>query len=589
MKSTLFLLTFVCLLVTNAELWSQRSFLDLLNGYETWDNHAIAPTPDQGFLIANDLKFPPQDWEKHGFYISKYDSCGVISWARAYGSPDFALYFTDLKELSGGDVVAMGQTGFDDLFLMRINAGGEVVSMLTFDTSNGDQNYNVDVHDGKIMVFGSYYAENGAHNYLLMINETGQINWAKSYHRRRGSGAATFSSDGNTICVNGNLIYLVDEAGNLVWSRELSQLSAEDANISRPVESGNGYVLAVRNPESEAQYLFKLDQTGEVEWQSEQVPSGFLASSIDRLSDGNLVMVNALPLEAESNYGGAPFMIECSPDGEILAQFSFDLGDIGRFTAPICRTGDQRSVTVMGSYYDQGNYDYVIRLKPGEALSCAGYDYTDRLPEKVPMDIQTVMGTATNLSFTSTDTVTVDVLDLDLFAEHVCETEVDQATLEYEARIQCTDTLHFQPPLENATYLWEDGSTVSNRILQAPGQYFLQATTCRTEFDISIDLQQGLCPCNYYIPNAFSPNSDGVNDVFQAYATCEFRSYELQIFNRWGELLYQSSIPEQGWDGHSRGQVVSQGVYTYSLRYSWEVTPGVIQDKLQVGTVALIR
>jgi gliding motility-associated-like protein len=587
--ATLSLLTFLCLLFILPDALSQRSFLDILSQYETWDNHAIAPTPDQGFLIANDLKFPPEGWERHGFYISKYDSCGTVAWAKAYGSPDFALYFNDLTELPNGEAVAMGQTGFDDLFLMRIDAAGSVLSMLTFDTSNGDQNYNLDVRDGKIMVFGSYYADNGARNYLLVVDESGQIDWAKSFHQRRGPGAATFCEDGGFICVNGNLIYKVDQAGNLLWSQELSNLTAADANFSQPVESAGGYVLATRNPELGTQYLFKLSSSGALQWQSGQIPSDFLASSVDRLSDGNLVFVNALPIDEESAFNGAPFLVECSLEGEILAQFSFDLGQIGRFTAPICRAGDQRSLTIKGSYYDQGNFDYVIRLKPGEALTCAGTTYDERISEKANMNFQSVGGSAGNLTFTSSDTAGVQVLDLAFPAEHICEMEVENELLEFEDRVQCTDTLSFRSPLQNATYLWEDGSTAPDRILKAPGQYLLKATTCRTEFDITIDLQQGLCPCEYYIPNAFSPNGDGVNDLFQAYATCDFRAYELQIFNRWGELLYRTQVPEEGWDGRSHGRMVSQGVYTYALKYSWEVTPGVIQDKMNVGTVAIIR
>lgn len=568
---------------------AQRSLVDILSRYETWDNHAIAPTPDQGFIIGNDLKHPPGEWERHGFYLSKYDSCGTISWARAYGSPDFALYFNDLVELSNGDAVAMGQTGFDDLFLLRINTTGEVVSMFTFDTSNGDQNYSVDVQGGKMMVFGSFYADSGARNYLLVVNEEGQIDWAKSYHQRRGPGGATACADGSFICVNGNLIYKVAANGDLLWSREVSNLSPKDANLSRPLESDNGYVIAARNPALSTQFLLKLDQAGNIQWQSEQIESGFLPSSIDRLSDGNLVLVNAQPLAEESNVGGAPLIMEYNAEGELISDFTLDLSDFGQFTAPVCRAGDNRLITIMGAFYDQGNYDYVVRLKMGEDPTCAAEYYYGEIFDRAEMSIQSVTGAAGNLNFTSSDTATVQTMDLSFLAEHYCEAQSETATMEFERRVQCTDTTFFKSPLENATYLWEDGATDANRILKAPGQYFLKANTCRTEFDISIEVEQGFCPCEYYIPNAFSPNGDGVNDLFQAYATCGFIDYDLQIFNRWGELLYHSRIPEDGWDGRANGRTVSQGVYTYSINYSWEITPGNVQEKTTVGTIAVIR
>lgn len=589
MSTQHYLLTISLLLLATCISWSQRSFLDILSQYETWDNHAIAPTQDNGFYMGNDLKFPPSDWERHGFYLSKYDSCGTIEWAKAYGSPDQALYFTDLAELSTGEAIAMGQTGFDDLFLMRIDPAGNVISMFTYDTSNGDQNYNVDVRNGMVMVFGSYYAENGARNYLLVVNEDGQIDWAKSYHPRIGPGGAIYCEDGSFVCVNGNLVYKVDENGNTEWSQEIMTLSPDEANLSRPVESANGYVIAVRNPERASQFLLKFNRSGQIQWQSEEISSGFLASSVDRISNGNLILVNAQPIDGEGLSGGAPLLAEFSPEGTLLQQYGFELNDFGRFTAPVCRAGDKGSVTIKGSYYDQGNFDYVIRLKPEEDLSCAGYRYEDVLTEKASLDLRQASASVTNLNFSATDTTVVQTIDLGFNPENYCETTVDADTMEFEDKLFCVDTLTFQSPLENATYLWQDGSTAGTRILQAPGRYLLKATTCRTEFDINIEIDLGVCPCNYYIPNAFSPNGDGVNDLFQAFATCAFTNYDLQIFNRWGELLHHSRQPEEGWDGRARGQLVERGMYMYALQYSWEIRPGVIQDKVETGSVAVIR
>jgi gliding motility-associated-like protein len=66
-----------------------------------------------------------------------------------------------------------------------------------------------------------------------------------------------------------------------------------------------------------------------------------------------------------------------------------------------------------------------------------------------------------------------------------------------------------------------------------------------------------------YIPNAFSPNGDGLNDVFQP-SMRGFSESDFKIFNRWGELIYQSR-DNTGWDGTYRGQPVQEGVYMYTL------------------------
>lgn len=64
------------------------------------------------------------------------------------------------------------------------------------------------------------------------------------------------------------------------------------------------------------------------------------------------------------------------------------------------------------------------------------------------------------------------------------------------------------------------------------------------------------------MPNAFSPNGDGINDVYKAkegyQSLVEFHAY---IFNRWGQKLYEWSNPAEGWDGKYKGKDVAQGVY----------------------------
>lgn len=96
------------------------------------------------------------------------------------------------------------------------------------------------------------------------------------------------------------------------------------------------------------------------------------------------------------------------------------------------------------------------------------------------------------------------------------------------------------------------------------------------------------------IPNAFSPNlsgagggggsSDGKNDVFLP-ITRGVVEFELMIFNRWGELLFESRDPDKGWDGTYNGRLCQQDVYIYKLSASYETGEKLVR----VGDVNLIR
>ena len=89
---------------------------------------------------------------------------------------------------------------------------------------------------------------------------------------------------------------------------------------------------------------------------------------------------------------------------------------------------------------------------------------------------------------------------------------------------------------------------------------------------------------NVYTPNIFSPNNDGQNDRFVVRGP-EFHSFEIRIFNRWGEEVYQSFDANEGWDGQFRGQNSAPGVYTYYV--DGKAVTGEIINRS--GNITLVR
>jgi len=87
-----------------------------------------------------------------------------------------------------------------------------------------------------------------------------------------------------------------------------------------------------------------------------------------------------------------------------------------------------------------------------------------------------------------------------------------------------------------------------------------------------------------FVPNVFSPNGDGRNDVFRVFGS-SLNSVDLTVFNQWGELIFRSRDLNNGWDGRFKGTAQPVGVYIYVLRA--ELTDGTIINKK--GSVNLIR
>jgi gliding motility-associated-like protein len=67
-----------------------------------------------------------------------------------------------------------------------------------------------------------------------------------------------------------------------------------------------------------------------------------------------------------------------------------------------------------------------------------------------------------------------------------------------------------------------------------------------------------------YVPNAFSPNDDGANDVLYVRGLC-LESLSFIIFNRWGEKIFETTDQKVGWDGTYRGEKLNTGIYVFRL------------------------
>ncbi|RIV17196.1 gliding motility-associated C-terminal domain-containing protein, partial [Fibrisoma montanum] len=98
------------------------------------------------------------------------------------------------------------------------------------------------------------------------------------------------------------------------------------------------------------------------------------------------------------------------------------------------------------------------------------------------------------------------------------------------------------------------------------------------------------CP-QLVLPNVFTPNGDGKNDVFTALRCPRFvESVELEVFNRWGVRVYRGSGPELRWDGRSSsGEELPSGLYYYQVRVRYAVVDRNAPPEVLKGWVQLIR
>ncbi len=143
-------------------------------------------------------------------------------------------------------------------------------------------------------------------------------------------------------------------------------------------------------------------------------------------------------------------------------------------------------------------------------------------------------------------------------------------------------------PIDLARYpsiAWNTGSSSPSFTITDPGTYsakVIDRNGCSGEDSISVKYQRCV---PVQVPTAFSPNHDGRNDIFRPVIPVVLKNYRLQIYNRYGLLLFETTQYQQGWNGLYKGEMQANGTYVYFISF-------VNDDGLAVvnkGTFVLLK
>lgn len=136
------------------------------------------------------------------------------------------------------------------------------------------------------------------------------------------------------------------------------------------------------------------------------------------------------------------------------------------------------------------------------------------------------------------------------------------------------------------SYQWSTNGTAPAITITQPGNYWLEVRdTNGCSGRDSVLVQPKNCMQGFYIPTAFTPNNDGKNDSFMPMIFGDIKQYQFTVFNRWGQVVFSSTIPGQGWNGNYKGTVEGNSVFAWVCHYQLEGE----EKKTERGTVLLIR
>lgn len=186
--------------------------------------------------------------------------------------------------------------------------------------------------------------------------------------------------------------------------------------------------------------------------------------------------------------------------------------------------------------------------------------------------------TLDSLGCTSSDAIVVDVLafidEIDLGPDR----ELCPGAIEV---IEAT-------PIPGANYLWSTGAVGSMLSIMEPGTYEVAVSGDCIDASATVVISPGDCATYVFIPNTFTPNGDGINERFQPSFAGPVDEFQMDIFDRWGEVIHSTDDRNAGWDGMFNGTLSQDGVYIWRISYRVLAAEGVKAETL-TGHVNLLR
>lgn len=178
--------------------------------------------------------------------------------------------------------------------------------------------------------------------------------------------------------------------------------------------------------------------------------------------------------------------------------------------------------------------------------------------------------------------------------DHVTITYVEPLNLDLgEEKILCigeTITLDASATNQLAQYRWSTGSTNPSISVATQGLYQVTVKNGCQEISnkIKVTFVKDNC-CNLNAPNVFTPNADGVNDLFEVASPSPLEKFQLKIYNRWGTIVFEGTDINNYWNGTtSNGQEAASGIYFWVSTIKCSRGDFVFDNAFR-GTVTLLR
>lgn len=584
-----FLLFFGLLLISNA---NGQSYLQRLNNPEISLKQKVAHFSN-GDLLIGDSSFEGSSGNgTESLFLTRMDQCGSIVWSFFYEKKGVQLEFRDLKVNERDEIFVFGIASDGSsavLFLLKVNEDGEKEKFQFFQSDSPSHSaFSLDLRNNKLLVLGSILKIGSPRTGFIALFDTDlNFQWARRIAPFTYEGSAMIAAGNNLVGRSGAFHFQFDESGTLQWAKQFDFDLAPEP-IAGPFKVQNGYLYeAIFQDQA---FFYKLDPSGRLLWKSALFPSSTFSAAVHEMEDGSLVVHYSAPEEE----GNGLFQLSVSSVGEIGKQkklasdFYFNIGSVFHSlnkSGMVNVIGNKDALTASSVE----KTDYLIQFSLNEIESdCFKW-----------VDIEKTIPNSYSLTFPM---LSIDVRPLEMQASvpggllsapletpyyELCGAALEPNTIKVDSLLACDE--NWQVSLPTIAFKWEDNYSEATRLLEETGTYRARNNDCMDPIIYEYQLDRVLCDCEIFLPNAFSPNGDGQNDVVELFSNCQLSEIQTSVFDRWGNLLYRGQNSERLWDGTVEREQAREGIYILMIDYQLLSESGGKQQGTLTGEVLLIR
>lgn len=620
---------------------AQKKFIKEIIDPNYGSSIRVLPTNDLGWVV----------FSMDSLRLTKFNACGESEWSKKYYLANTNNGLNDfIKTKDGGFALLtriLNGNKYGSL-VTKIDSTGTII----WSNSYGDASYNhypytlSEDQQGDFILFGNvtYYIAPTVYNMVCKISGNGNLISTRFYNYGYVWGGAIVTSDNGVLMRTGWIFIKTDNAGNLQWTSNV--IGAADYNYFAPIEVSDGYIFTGYT-NNNAICFGKLDKQGNLQWGGRRT-SDFIGipPKLHRKTNGNIVGVfnkngftTTVELDKDLNVIAQNAIGITTLNGKDICFLSDGtpiVGGIGT-TNPFFARLDQEYHTRCEVTTNQINFitetataSFINTVLTSSDLNVITQNYQIE-PVSVSLanlcNVPKVLYLGNDTLLCKGTTMVLKNQTGDLFDHYQWSTGETTSTITIhqegaywllvnddcrENRFNDTVWIHILPAIEadlgtdlllceqtshlfvapvcdSCSFEWNTGSHSGSMEVNQQGTYWLSVKNNNgcTSWD-TVEVSIVKCECDFYVPNAFTPNDDGLNELFKPLYHCDMEDYTMKVFNRWGQLVFATDNKTYGWNAKFNNSAVPSGIYLYVFNYR-PLIKGKLNDCItKSGTVAVI-